>query len=47
MKLNRHRKILQRYIIDASSVTSTQNGTVKININALGKQNEDLKEYTP
>ena len=47
MNLNRHRKILQRYIIDASSVTSTQNGIVKININALGIQSEDLKEYTP
>ena len=40
MKLNRHRKIFQRYIIDASSVTSTQNGIVKININALGIQND-------
>ena len=47
MKLNRHRKILERYIIEASSVTSTQNGIVKININALGIQSEDLKEYMP
>ena len=47
VKLNRHKKTLQRYIIAARSVTSTQNGIVKININALGIQNEDLKEYTP
>ena len=47
VKLNRHKKTLQRYIIAARSVTSTQNGIVKININALGIQNEGLKEYTP
>ena len=47
VKLNRHKKTLQRYIIAAKSVTSTQNGIVKININALGIQNEDLKEFTP
>ena len=47
VKLNRHKKTLQKYIIAARSVTSTQNGIVKININALGIQNEDLKEYTP
>ena len=47
MKLNKHKKTLQIYIIAARSVTSTQNGIVKININAIGIQNEDLKEYTP
>ena len=47
VKLNRHKKTLQRYIIAAKSVTSTQNGIVKININALGIQSEDLKEYMP
>ena len=47
VRLNRHKKTLQRYIIAAKSVTSTQNGIVKLNINSLGIQTEDLKEYTP